>query len=172
MRLKHCTSCNDGHRSAWLDGRLYVRLAGAAAAVNAARGMGGVELAPDAAREWWLGIRDQTEHFFVCSAADLADGESLWRLSVPSTTAPIDLPGRQLIEWHGAERWWRTRAPARDVRAAASRAQGHATLMRGADKSCGVFAPLSEVLMRVHRELKRAFDPAGVFNPGRLYREL
>jgi glycolate oxidase FAD binding subunit len=44
--------------------------------------------------------------------------------------------------------------------------------MRGADKSCGVFAPLSEVLMRVHRELKRAFDPAGVFNPGRLYREL
>jgi glycolate oxidase FAD binding subunit len=23
--------------------------------------------------------------------------------------------------------------------------------------------------MRIHRELKRAFDPRGVFNPGRLY---
>jgi glycolate oxidase FAD binding subunit len=28
------------------------------------------------------------------------------------------------------------------------------------------------VLMRLHRELKNAFDPAGILNPGRLYAEL
>jgi len=28
------------------------------------------------------------------------------------------------------------------------------------------------VLMRLHRELKAAFDPAGIFNPGRLYAEM
>jgi glycolate oxidase FAD binding subunit len=32
-----------------------------------------------------------------------------------------------------------------------------------------VFAPLKSPLDRIHRELKKAFDPAGVFNPGRLY---
>jgi glycolate oxidase FAD binding subunit len=159
--------------SAWYEGRLHVRLAGAQAAVNAASGkLGGTAVAPDAALAWWLDVRDQAQEFFSLSDADLARGDCLWRLSVPATTAPIQLPGRQFIEWHGAERWWRTGAAAREVRAAAARAGGHATLIRGADKSSGVFAPVSEVLMRIHRGLKQAFDPAFVFNPGRLYADL
>jgi glycolate oxidase FAD binding subunit len=32
-----------------------------------------------------------------------------------------------------------------------------------------VFQPLEPVLERIHRDLKRAFDPHGVLNPGRLY---
>jgi glycolate oxidase FAD binding subunit len=55
------------------------------------------------------------------------------------------------------------------VRAAAERAGGHATLFRAAEKAAGAFAPLSQALLRLHRELKAAFDPAGIFNPGRLY---
>jgi len=55
------------------------------------------------------------------------------------------------------------------VRAAATAAGGHATLFRGGDKSGGVFAPLAPALARLHRGLKAAFDPAGIFNPGRLY---
>jgi glycolate oxidase FAD binding subunit len=93
-------------------------------------------------------------------------------LSVPAASASVKLPGDQWIEWHGAQRWWRTTAAAREVRDAASRAGGHATLMRGADRSDGVFAPVSDVLMRIHRGLKQAFDPACIFNPGRLYAEL
>jgi glycolate oxidase FAD binding subunit len=58
------------------------------------------------------------------------------------------------------------------LRDIAKRAGGHATLFRGPDKSAGAFAPLDPVLMRLHRELKRAFDPAGILNPGRLYPEL
>jgi len=30
---------------------------------------------------------------------------------------------------------------------------------------------LTAPLMRIHRELKRALDPAGIFNRGRLYSE-
>ena len=63
-------------------------------------------------------------------------------------------------------------APAALVREVAANVGGHATLFRGNDKSCGVFAPLAEPLARIHRELKRAFDPDGVFNPGRLYPDL
>ena len=159
--------------SAWHDGQLHVRLAGAAAAVSAACGkLGGAVAAPEAARRWWQGVRDQTQEFFALGASDLAGGQCLWRLSLPATAAPVKLPGRQFIEWHGAQRWWRTAAAAPEVREAAVRAGGHATLIRGAGAADAVFSPLSEALMRIHRELKRAFDPAGIFNPGRLYAEL
>ena len=42
----------------------------------------------------------------------------------------LDLPGEQFIEWQGAERWLRSAASAQDIRAAAARAGGHATLVR------------------------------------------
>jgi glycolate oxidase FAD binding subunit len=55
------------------------------------------------------------------------------------------------------------------VRDAAAKAGGHATLFVGRDKSAGAFAPLQSPIDRIHRELKKSFDPAGIFNPGRLY---
>ncbi|MCC6879154.1 MAG: glycolate oxidase subunit GlcE, partial [Rhodocyclaceae bacterium] len=36
----------------------------------------------------------------------------------------------------------------------------------------GAFQPLPAPLMQIHRNLKRNFDPQGLFNPGRLYPEL
>jgi glycolate oxidase FAD binding subunit len=159
--------------SAWHEGRLWVRLSGAQAAVTSACiQFGGTAVEPGAALSAWSDLRDQTHEFFRFSEAQLNRGECLWRLSLPTTAAPVKLPGRQLIEWNGAERWWRTDAEACEVRAAAAGAGGHATLMRAADKSCGVFTPVSDVLMRVHRRLKQAFDPARVFNRGRLYAEI
>jgi FAD/FMN-containing dehydrogenase len=159
--------------SAWHDGRLHLRLAGAAAAVSAACGqLGGDVVAPETALAWWRSVRDQGQEFFALSESQLAAGECLWRLSLPATAAPVKLPGRQFIEWHGAQRWWRTAAEAREVRDVAAQAGGHATRLRGAGKSEAVFSPVSEALMRIHRELKRAFDPVGIFNPGRLYAEL
>jgi glycolate oxidase FAD binding subunit len=156
--------------SAWHAGRLYLRLAGAQAAVAAACSkLGGERMAAVQAQDWWMRVRDQREEFFLLDDASLAGGEALWRLSVPAITGAIDLPGRQFIEWNGAQRWWRTTAPAARVRDSAAQAGGHATLMRGADKSQGVFAPLNDVLMRVHQGLKQAFDPKRLFNPGRLY---
>jgi glycolate oxidase FAD binding subunit len=159
--------------SAWHDGRLHLRLAGAAAAVSAACGqLGGDVVAPETGLAWWRSVRDQAQEFFALSESQLAAGECLWRLSLPATAAPVKLPGRQFIEWHGAQRWWRTAAEAREVREAAAQAGGHATRLRGSGKSEAVFSPVSEALMRIHRELKRAFDPVGIFNPGRLYAEL
>jgi glycolate oxidase FAD binding subunit len=134
--------------------------------------LGGTPVAPDQAHEWWSALRDQTLGFYLPGVEDLNRGECLWRLSVPRTAQPIRLPGEQLIEWHGAQRWWRTAAAPQEVRSAAALAGGHATLIRGADRSGGVFAPLSEVLMRIHRELKQAFDPERIFNRGRMYAEL
>jgi glycolate oxidase FAD binding subunit len=159
--------------SAWHRGRLRVRLAGARAAVEAACArLGGERLAASAAAAWWLSVRDQSAEFFSIGEENLARGEALWRLSVPAVTAALTLPGEQFIEWGGAQRWWRTTAQPAAVREAAARAGGHATLIEGADRSLGVFAPLSAVLLRTHQALKQAFDPARIFNPGRLYQGL
>jgi FAD/FMN-containing dehydrogenase len=156
--------------SAWHGGRLHLRLAGARAAVEAAcRRLGGERVEPAQAQAWWDRVRDQREEFFSLSETGAVRGESMWRLSVPANSRAIALPGEQFIEWNGALRWWKTGADAPLVRDAAARAGGHATLMRSADKSAGVFAPLNEVLMRIHQGLKEAFDPKRIFNPGRLY---
>jgi glycolate oxidase FAD binding subunit len=159
--------------TAWHGELLRVRLSGARAAVAAAcERLGGERLETSAADGWWLSVRDQSAEFFSMGEENLARGESLWRLSVPAVTAGLKLPGEQFIEWGGAQRWWRTTAPPATVRDAAARAGGHATLMKGADRSFGVFAPISPVLMRAHQGLKQAFDPARIFNPGRLYQGL
>jgi glycolate oxidase FAD binding subunit len=150
--------------SAWQEGTLFLRLSGAEPGVRAAASRLGGDVVADAPA-FWDGLREHRHRFFE-------GAEPLWRLAVPSTTAPLNLAGAQLIEWGGAQRWLRSDAPASEIREAAKRAGGHATLFRAADKSAGAFAPLDGVLLRLHRALKAELDPAGIFNPGRLYAEL
>lgn len=154
--------------SCWQDGVLTLRLAGAMAAVRAAgERLGGETLPVHEAAAFWDGLREQTTAFFAAAEG----GAALWRLSLPSVAPPLDLPGAQLIEWGGAQRWLRIDASPDSQREAAARAGGHATLFRGGDKAAGVFTPPAPPLMEVHRRLKQHFDPYGVFNPGRLYPE-
>ena len=151
--------------TAYRDGDLGVRLAGARAAVDAAaRKIGGTAMDPARAEEFWTGMREQRDPFF-------SGEEPLWRLSLKATAAPIGLPGRQLMEWSGALRWLKSGADAKAVQAAAAAAGGHATLFRGGSKAAGVFQPLPAALMKLHRNLKQALDPAGILNPGRMYSE-
>jgi glycolate dehydrogenase FAD-binding subunit len=151
--------------SVWHEGVLRVRLSGSRAAVTDARRRLGGELMEDGSADaFWTEIREQTHPFF-------AGAQALWRVSVTSTMPAIEAQGSQLIEWGGALRWLRTSQPAQEVRAVAQQGGGHATLFRG-EPTCEVFTPLSAPLLAVHRRLKAHFDPAGIFNPGRLYREL
>jgi len=156
--------------SAWWNDTLVLRLSGARAAVEAAaHTLGGERIEAAAAAGLWRHLRDQSDDYFLQAREAVAAGGALWRLSVPSTMAPLSLPGKTLIEWGGAQRWLVGPATAGAVRDAAQRAGGHATLFRAHDKAGGVFAPLQSPLDRIHRELKKAFDPAGLYNPGRLY---
>lgn len=150
--------------SCWHDGVLALRLSGARAAVDAAVHSLGGEVMPDCAH-FWAGLREQRHPFFAGEGA-------LWRLSVPSATDAIVLGGAQLIEWGGAQRWLRApgdAASAQAIRGAMATCGGHATLFRGGDKSVGVFQPLQPAVAKIHERLKDAFDPARVFNPGRMY---
>ena len=145
--------------TAWRDGVLHVRLSGARAAVaEAQQTIGGQSVDGSAL---WLSLREQTDAFFAGEAP-------LWRLALPSTAESIDLPGAQLIEWGGAQRWLRSDAPAGGIRACAAARGGHATLFRGGARR-DVFTPLPAPLAAIHGRLKAEFDPAGIFNPGRMY---
>ena len=150
--------------SCWADGHLAVRLRGAHAAIASARKvMGGQELEADRATRQWNALRDQSLPFFR-----LVSGEALWRASVPDTATPLNL-GPTLVEWHGAQRWLRLPPEAApQVREACARVGGHATLVRGGDGRVPVFTPLTPPMARIQGELKRAFDSAGIFGPGRL----
>jgi len=152
--------------SAWCGGQLALRLSGAEAAVDAAMRLLGGEAVPYA-DAFWADLREQRHAFF-------SGDDSLWRLSVPSTTGALVLGGEQLIEWGGAQRWLRVdgdAATAQAIRRTVEACGGHATLFRGGDKRVGVFQPLAPALVRIHARMKDAFDPAHIFNPGRLYPE-
>ena len=153
--------------------RLFVRLRGAAAAVEAACGKmllehTGQRLDEAVAQPDWQDCRDQRLPFFAqAPAPDLG----LWRLSVAQTAPALDLPWPQLVEWHGAQRWlWAPAHAAQALHEAAQRACGHATLFRvpiSASEPLPRTAPLTEPLARIHRQLKAEFDPSAIFNPGR-----
>lgn len=151
--------------SAWVDGQLYVRLSGANAGVLAARKMLGGEVM-EGADEFWTGLREQRMKFFD-TAADL------WRISVPSNTPVLHDDSRVLIEWGGAVRWLHAPLDAEALRTQLRPHGGHAMLYRASAKPPdGAFHPLSPALAALHRRLKLAFDPHGIFNRGRLYPDL
>jgi glycolate oxidase FAD binding subunit len=160
--------------SAWLEDAgvptLYLRLRGAVAAVEAAcRSLGGERQAEAAAD--WTRSRELRLPWF-----DERAGRDLWRLSVPQTAPVLDLPDVPYVEWHGGQRWVRVEpAAGAAVREAARAVGGSATLFmpgEGGASRPGRLDPLTAPLDRIHRELQREFDPAGIFNPGRLYPDL
>lgn len=144
------------------DGRaLHLRLEGGEGSVAAARkSLGGELLDPS----YWQQLNEQRLAFF-------ADPRPLWRLSLPNNTPLLVLPGEQLIDWGGAQRWLKSTAEAAQIRRIASAAGGHASCF-----SAGVcdspFQPLSAPLLRYHRQLKTQLDPQGIFNAGRMYAEV
>lgn len=144
--------------------RAYIRLSGAASAVDA----GAEGLARNEMREhdFWARLRDQRLDFFGNDAAPL------WRIALPPGNPLPDLDGQRILDWAGQLVWLRTDRSAEQVRAATAAAGGHATLFRGGDDATAVFTPLDPVLARYHQRLKQAFDPAGILNPGRLYADL
>ncbi len=152
---------------------LFVRLRGAVAAVDAAcermvREAQGARVDQAQAAADWSACRDQSLPFFHAASRDVC----LWRLSLPQTAPVLDLPFVQLIEWQGAQRWlWAPAAAAPQIRAAAIAAQGHATLFRADAKGApGVrrFDTESPPLQTITKRLREAFDPQGLFNPGRM----
>ena len=170
--------------AAWCNGLAWVRLSGAASAVRAAHErLGGERIDATPATHWWNALRHHTHPIFA--------NNTVWRLSVPDTTPPMDLPGHPLIDWGGALRWYAYGGTAdaliaRDevgyssgserhhelegvrARELATAAGGTALCWHGRALETGRFHPLQPGVTALHRRLKQHFDPHGIFNPGRM----
>lgn len=149
--------------SAWVDGHLYLRFAGAKSAVAAVQQKVAGDVLIDAPT-FWRSLRELQLPFF-------AGAHTLWRIALPQVAPQPHLPGDWLVEWGGAQRWLKTAEPAELVRASVAALGGHATLFYGGN-GASVFQPLPTGLWQVHQRLKTAFDPAGILNPGRMYEKL
>lgn len=149
----------------------------AAELVRLLKAHGGPQLLEGTASDrLWRDIRDAT--FFAGTQ------EAVWRLSLAPTNGPKaaaaiarSLPqARWFYDWGGGLVWLAVAAEG-DAGAAAIRGAirplgGHATLVRAPDSiraAVDVFEPLAEPLMRVTAGIKKSFDPAGIFEPGRIY---
>ena len=146
-------ACHDGSA-------LHLRLEGGEGSVQAAAQRLGGEALDE---RYWLQLREQQLPFF-------AGSERLWRLSLPATTGPLDLPGRQLIDWGGAQRWLKSDADGALIQGVLAELGGHAMAFHRDAPS--PFQPLAAPLLRYQRQLKQQLDPQGIFNPGRLYAEV
>jgi len=130
-------------------------------------------IGPEDSRAQWIAIRD---------VHPLADGQdrSVWRLSVPpaegarvTAALALELDARWFYDWAGGLIWIDVPAGA-DAAASAIRTglrEGHATLIRGSEAvraAVPVLQPQGPALAALARRVKAAFDPMGIFNPGRM----
>lgn len=142
----------------YADQRLKLRLEGGEGSVrSAADRIGGDALDP----QFWEALNERQLEFFK-------DERPLWRLSLPTNTSLVDLPGEALLDWGGCQRWLKTDAPAEDLFNLAASLNGHASCQTPGITDTP-FQPLTPLLARYHRQLKAQLDPKGIFNPGRTY---
>ncbi len=109
--------------------------------------------------------------------------EIVWRLSVPPAEGAAvarriagELESRAFYDWGGGLIWLALPpgtedAGAQTVRRALDPAGGHATLIRAPEeirRRVPVFHPQPAGLAALNERVKRAFDPRGILNPGRM----
>lgn len=143
----------------YMAGVLSVRLSGSQLGVSAAQAkIGGTPIADGTA--FWRSIREQTLDAFA---------GPLWRLSIKPTTSPLAMAASQVIEWNGSLRWIVTELPGEQIFEIAREAGGRATRFRGQDGSA--LMQLDPPALTLHKRLKAALDPDGIFGPHRLHAE-
>ncbi|MBC9032012.1 FAD-binding protein [Sphingomonas sp. JC676] len=126
-----------------------------------------VALDGEADAAWWAGLR---------TLDPLGRDAMLWRVNVPPSGGPSvvaalePLGARWLFDWAGGLVWIVFDGDAQAVRDAAAKAGGHAVLVRAPAEiraAVPAFHPLAAGVVALEERVRRAFDPAGVFETGR-----
>lgn len=121
------------------------------------------ELSEAEAEAGWAAIR---------TLAPLAGLDQLWRTSLPPSAAPgfletLDLPNDGwLLDWAGGLVWHGGGPPPEAIRTAAERGGGHAMLIKG-PADVPMQHPRAPGVTALEARVRRAFDPAGIFESGR-----
>ena len=147
--------------SMWFDGVSQIRLSGSNQGVSEAK----LQLGGDPSEVDWRGLAEQSHAFFVTA-------DPITRISIPPTCENFGNVPEQLVEWGGAQRWLVGDIDIDTVRGEAGSVGGSVTAYRNHSPDVSVFHPLPESMLKLQRSIKSSFDPASIFNPGRMYPEL
>ena len=156
--------------ASWVDEKLYLRLQGADSAVSATVQQWQNELQahilePEQADIYWHDLR---EHQLVFHQQRNTD-QQLWRFSV-NPNAPHFLGDEQwAFNWAGTQRWLKGNFDPQELQDFAHGAGGEVQMYEGGDRSGEISFVTNNTLKQIHQNVKTAFDPQGIFNPGRLY---
>ena len=134
---------------------LYIRLSGSATGVRAAHAKIGGVVAKNI--NFWTELCEQRLLFFQEETA-------LWRLSVPAATPPLDISGKWLLDWGGAQRWFKSNKPAQEIQYKAQTVGGYAMLFRDWPSNTRDHPLLSKPAKLLQERIKHALDPAGILN--------
>ncbi len=160
-----------------VDGILSLRLSGFPSALKSAHEKIGGQLMENA-DVFWHSVKEQQHPFFSTQN----DQKSLWRISVPPASEVLDFNEDCFVDWGGAQRWYfissKGELSVEEIRRRALKYKGHATLFRSNSKltsnkneQIDVFSPLSPEIKKIHHRLKQSFDPDGIFNIGKMYKD-
>lgn len=150
--------------AAWFDGLTRIRLSGSQEGVKSAIKHIGVD-DYEQADEFWSRLNSHQLEVFNTQGI-------VYRMSVPTACANFCETDNQLVDWGGAQRWV---VNVRDINSLKGRLKlmgGRLTVFRGGDRQADVFDQLDSISMKLHHNIKKAFDPSRIFNPGRMYKDL
>ena len=150
-------SCYDGEV-------LYVRLSGNEISVKETSKKIKLDQ-EEQGQDFWNELRDYKAPIFNTEI-------NIWRISIPTTANPDLGDEPYLVDWGGGLYWLNSERPAKEIFDLARKAGGSAMLFRGTDQNQESFQPLSNGLLSLHKGLKKAFDPHGILNPGKMYATL
>lgn len=134
---------------------LHIRLSGSATGVQAAHAKLGGVIVKNV--NFWTELREQRLLFFQ-------EQTPLWRLSVPAATPPLEIAGKWLLDWGGAQRWLKSNEPAQTIHSKTQAVGGYAILFRGSKANTHDNPELSKSALLLQERIKRALDPAGILN--------
>jgi len=133
------------------------------------RRLGGTPIDEDGSRPAWARLRD---------VAPFHGAGALWRLAIPPAAVgdldaliASDACLRCFADWGGSLVWVRASGDDTSTRPRewAERAGGRATLFRAPPGwAIPVWPPQQPAVAALNARIRAAFDPAGIFNPGRL----
>lgn len=140
---------------------LWIRISGLENIVNKIhKQLGGEKI--HSSKIFWQAIKNHQADFFQTDVP-------LWRCIVPHNANKIMLQGESCFEWNGGLRWIKSEESAEKVFNTCQELNGYASLFRSAEKTADCFAPMNNQLKKLHMNLKHAFDPENILNPGRMY---
>lgn len=141
--------------ASWYQDHLYLRFSGAQTAVEHALDSLSAKAVDTL---FWQQLRDQTLPLFQ------QDTQPLWRISCQPHAALEGYTDNLLLDWGGAQRWLSTDQSHHEIIQLAEQAGGHAQLIRYPQENQLRHHPVTPVQKRLQEDIRRAFDPRGIFN--------